>query len=76
MNDFTKLNRRQRIIQRNRTERLSDMLDWKSLGIYYRQVSSFLSTCFLALLNIINYFQCTGKARRSDSEVFARDRKS
>jgi hypothetical protein len=55
MNDFTKLNRRQRIIQRNRTERLSDMLDWKSLGIYYRQVSSFLSTCFLALLNIINY---------------------
>jgi glycogen(starch) synthase len=38
MNDFTKLNRRQRIIQRNRTERLSDMLDWKSLGIYYRQV--------------------------------------
>ena len=38
MNDFCKLNRRQRIIQRNRTERLSDMLDWKSLGIYYRQV--------------------------------------
>lgn len=37
MFDFTKLNRRQRIIQRNRTERLSDMLDWKSLGIYYRQ---------------------------------------
>jgi glycogen(starch) synthase len=37
MFDFVKLNRRQRIIQRNRTERLSDMLDWKSLGIYYRQ---------------------------------------
>ena len=36
MHDFVKLNRRQRIIQRNRTERLSDMLDWKSLGIYYR----------------------------------------
>ena len=36
MFDFAKLNRRQRIIQRNRTERLSDMLDWKSLGIYYR----------------------------------------
>jgi glycogen(starch) synthase len=34
---FTRLNRRQRIIQRNRTERLSDLLDWKSLGIYYRQ---------------------------------------
>merc|ERR1719361_1021343 len=37
MFDFVKLNRRQRIIQRNRTERLSDLLDWKSLGIYYRQ---------------------------------------
>ncbi len=37
MYDFSKLNRRQRIIMRNRTERLSDMLDWKSLGIYYRQ---------------------------------------
>lgn len=37
MFDFTKLNRRQRIIQRNRTERLSDLLDWKNLGIYYRQ---------------------------------------
>lgn len=37
MHDFVRLNRRQRIIQRNRTERLSDLLDWKSLGIYYRQ---------------------------------------
>ena len=37
LHEFTKMNRRQRIIMRNRTERLSDMLDWKSLGIYYRQ---------------------------------------
>ncbi|KAH0560731.1 hypothetical protein KQX54_007707 [Cotesia glomerata] len=37
MFDFTRLSRRQRIIQRNRTERLSDMLDWRNLGIYYRQ---------------------------------------
>lgn len=37
MFDFARLNRRQRIIQRNRTERLSDLLDWRSLGIYYRQ---------------------------------------
>lgn len=37
MFDFTRLNRRQRIIQRNRTERLSDLLDWRSLGVYYRQ---------------------------------------
>jgi glycogen synthase len=33
MFDFAKLNRRQRIIQRNRTERLSDLLDWRTLGI-------------------------------------------
>jgi len=37
MFDYTKLNRRQRIIQRNRTERLSDLLDWKNLGVYYRK---------------------------------------
>ncbi|CAH1396809.1 unnamed protein product [Nezara viridula] len=37
MYDFTKFTRRQRIIQRNRTERLSDLLDWRSLGVYYRQ---------------------------------------
>ncbi|XP_034935641.1 glycogen [starch] synthase [Chelonus insularis] len=37
MYDFARLSRRQRIIQRNRTERLSDMLDWRNLGIYYRQ---------------------------------------
>lgn len=29
---FCKQSRRQRIIQRNRTERLSDLLDWKYLG--------------------------------------------
>lgn len=37
MYDFARLNRRQRIIQRNRTERLSDLLDWRNLGVYYRQ---------------------------------------
>ncbi|XP_049793072.1 glycogen [starch] synthase [Schistocerca nitens] len=37
MYDFARLNRRQRIIQRNRTERLSDLLDWRNLGIFYRQ---------------------------------------
>nr|XP_027230166.1 glycogen [starch] synthase-like isoform X1 [Penaeus vannamei] len=35
--EFVQLNRRQRIIQRNRTERLSELLDWKILGTYYRQ---------------------------------------
>lgn len=33
MFDFSKMTRRQRIIQRNRTERLSDLLDWRNLGI-------------------------------------------
>jgi len=33
MFDFTHLSRRQRIIQRNRTERLSELLDWKNLGV-------------------------------------------
>uniref|UniRef100_A0A8U7MED2 Glycogen [starch] synthase n=1 Tax=Corvus moneduloides TaxID=1196302 RepID=A0A8U7MED2_CORMO len=32
---FCQQNRRQRIIQRNRTERLSDLLDWRYLGRYY-----------------------------------------
>lgn len=33
MFEFARLSRRQRIIQRNRTERLSDLLDWRNLGI-------------------------------------------
>ncbi|KJH41441.1 starch synthase [Dictyocaulus viviparus] len=37
MYDFCSMSRRQRIIQRNRTERLSELLDWNSLGIFYRQ---------------------------------------
>merc|ERR1712136_159518 len=37
MFDFTRLSRRQRIIQRNRTERLSDLLDWRNLSMYYRK---------------------------------------
>lgn len=36
MFDFSQLTRRQRIIMRNRTERLSDLLDWRRLGAYYR----------------------------------------
>ena len=32
---FTLKSRRQRINQRNRTERLSELLDWKSLGLEY-----------------------------------------
>lgn len=35
MFDFTTKSRRQRINQRNRTERLSDLLDWKRMGLEY-----------------------------------------
>ncbi|KAK7954553.1 hypothetical protein PG988_015247 [Apiospora saccharicola] len=35
MLDFCQKSRRQRINQRNRTERLSDLLDWKRMGMEY-----------------------------------------
>ena len=35
MFDFTRKSKRQRINQRNRTERLSDLLDWKRMGMEY-----------------------------------------
>ncbi|KAJ3003282.1 UNVERIFIED_CONTAM: glycogen synthase isoform 1, partial [Siphonaria sp. JEL0065] len=35
MDDFCGKTRRQRINQRNRTERLSDLLDWKRMGLDY-----------------------------------------
>ena len=35
MMQFCQKSRRQRIIQRNRTERLSDILDWKRMGLEY-----------------------------------------
>lgn len=45
MFDFCSQSRRQRIIQRNRTERLSDLLDWQTLG----QVREMLSWWVLLL---------------------------
>jgi glycogen(starch) synthase len=41
MFDFTRLNRRQHIIQRNQTEWLSDLLDWRNLSV----------VCILFLIN-------------------------
>ena len=35
MMEFCQKSRRQRINQRNRTERLSDLLDWKRMGMEY-----------------------------------------
>jgi len=37
MFNFSQLTRKQRILQRNRTERLSDLLDWRKLHKYYTQ---------------------------------------
>ncbi|XP_069132224.1 glycogen [starch] synthase-like [Argopecten irradians] len=44
MFDFTCLSRRQRVIQRNRTERLSELLDWRNLGVYYRKARHIATT--------------------------------
>lgn len=60
MFDFTRLNRRQRIIQRNRTERLSDLLDWRNLSV----VSILFFRYFVFKLfngNTFVHFSITGK---------------
>jgi len=45
--DFSQLSRRQRIIMRNRTERLSELLDWARLGVHYTAAHRLaLSTAF------------------------------
>ncbi|MFN0200722.1 MAG: glycosyltransferase [Bacteroidia bacterium] len=35
MFSFTKLNRRERIVQRNKVEASADLFDWKQLGVHY-----------------------------------------
>ena len=50
MYDFSRQTRRQRIIQRNRTERLSELLDWRNLGIVRStSVMSFMSDILLVI---------------------------
>lgn len=52
MENFTKMTRRQRINQRNRTERLSDLLDWKRLGREYVKARSLaLRTAYPSMFN-------------------------
>ena len=50
MYKFTTMSRRQRIIMRNRTERLSDHLDWKSLGTCYQKAR------IGAISHLINFY--------------------
>jgi glycogen synthase len=61
--DFANKSRRQRINQRNRTERLSDLLDWKRMGMEYvkaRQLAlrrglSHSSLTFRKITNVEHY---------------------
>ncbi len=52
MFDFSLLTRRERIIQRNRTERLSELLDWNTLGIVLIKTLKFSE-----ILNQTRYFK-------------------
>lgn len=57
MYDFARMSRRQRVIQRNRTERLSDLLDWRNLGI----VSVFLNFIYCDITFIQKYSLLSSK---------------
>ena len=65
MFDFSCLSRRQRIIQRNRTERLSEMLDWKNLGIVrsssYLQQQTHNALCYHVVKHCKKYSIVTTK---------------
>lgn len=64
MYDFSCLTRRQRIIQRNRTERLSDLLDWRNLGV--------VSLCFYSNLKPqLTIVSCTIVLSQSTSNGLA-----
>lgn len=56
MFDFARLSRRQRIIQRNRTERLSDLLDWRNLGIVRRSRNCTSSLCLRSQSCLASFF--------------------
>jgi glycogen(starch) synthase len=57
MFDFTQKSKRQRINQRNRTERLSDLLDWKRMGMEYVKARQ------LALRRGKSGKKCNGKTK-------------
>lgn len=74
MFDFTRLNRRQRIIQRNRTERLSDLLDWRNLSVVstWYCLNNFFQTYFNK--SIIHYYLSTiGKLVKWLCTAFSRN---
>ena len=59
MFDFSQLSRRQRIIMRNRTERLSDLLDWRKLSYYYTEARYQVDTTLIFLLLSLSPRLCT-----------------
>lgn len=65
MFEFARLSRRQRIIQRNRTERLSDLLDWRNLGIVSRNSYALI---FDQLSHVVLYHRVVFSLVLSSSE--------
>ena len=59
MFDFSQLSRRQRIIMRNRTERLSDLLDWRKLSYYYTEARYQVDTTLTFPLLLLSSRLCT-----------------
>ena len=54
--EFVQLNRRQRIIQRNRTERLSELLDWRILGSVRCDLEKYFTPFHRFWLIVVNYY--------------------
>ena len=81
--EFANKSRRQRINQRNRTERLSDLLDWKRMGMEYvkaRQLAlrrglshSLLTLGRLLTMNTTAYPSSFDDEEDIDSDPFATD---
>ncbi|KAL9107437.1 MAG: hypothetical protein Q9227_007634 [Pyrenula ochraceoflavens] len=73
MFDFANKSRRQRINQRNRTERLSDLLDWKRMGMEYvkaRQLALRRGNSFTILLTYGVNFDIAYPSSFEDEEDF------
>lgn len=76
MFDFARLSRRQRIIQRNRTERLSDLLDWRNLGIVRQNTRVSLYSFYIIRISSLYLFftvLSSSKNKRVDHRVSGTD---
>lgn len=74
MFDFSKLTRRQRIILRNRTERLSELLDWNTLGIVRNFLFLFVNEFDWRMICILVLLSCsTNGFNKSPSRIRRRN---